>query len=102
MWEYLLSLALLSGLLGQGGAPLNVSVTVTNSELVTLLRDRVAALQAELFELQVDFNRVQYRYMCEVQLNLQLQDLMRAAGVPFPRRLCTTGTVPDDFKGYVP
>lgn len=87
--------ALLSGTPGQEGTPLNVAVTVTPSDQVLRLRQRVADLQSQLSALEADFNRTQYRYMCEVQLNLQLQDIMRAAGVPFPRRLCTTGTVPD-------
>lgn len=61
------------------------------------LRARIAELEAQFAELEADFNRTQYCYMCEVQLNLQLQDIMRAAGVSFPRRLRTTGTVPEDF-----
>ena len=101
MCECPLSSALLSALTGQGGTPLNVAVTVTPSDEVAQLRAQIADLRAQLSELQVSFNRTQYRYMCEVQLNLQLQDLMRHAGVSFPRRLCTTGTVPDDFQGYV-
>lgn len=100
MCECTLSSALLSGILGREGAPLNVAVTVTPSDLVTELRNTVADLRRQLVDYEVSYNRVQYRYMCEVQLNLQLQDLMRQAGVPFPRRLCTKGTVPDDFKGY--
>lgn len=94
-----LSSALLSGLFGQGGTPLNVAVTVTPSDEVTSLRSRIAQLEEQFSELQRSFNRTQYLYICEVQLNLQLQDLMRAAGVPFPRRLCTRGTVPDNFPG---
>lgn len=99
MCECLLSSALLSGLTGQGGTPLNVAVTVTPSDEVMALRSRIAELEDQLSDLETTFNRTQYRYMCEVQLNLQLQDIMRSADVPFPRRLCTTGTVPDDFKG---
>lgn len=101
MCECPFSSALLSALTGQGGTPLNVAVTVTPSDQVTVLRGMVADLRKQLAASEDAYNRVQYRYMCEVQLNLQLQDLMRAANVPFPRRLCTTGTVPDDFKGYV-
>ena len=97
MCECPFSSALLSGILGQGGTPLNVAVTVTPSDEVTALRTRIAQLEGQLSELETTFNRTQYRYMCEVQLNMQLQDLMRAAGVSFPRRLRTTGTVPDDF-----
>lgn len=99
MCECSLSSALLSGLIGQGGTPLNVAVTLTPSDEVMSLRSRIVDLESQLADLETTFNRTQYRYMCEVQLNLQLQDLMRAAHVPFPRRLCTTGTVPDDFKG---
>lgn len=85
-----LSSALLSYLTGGEGSPLRVSVSVTPSDEVTALRAQVAALEAELAMLRTEHNRTEYLYMCEVKLNLQLQDLMRAAGVPFPRRLCTT------------
>lgn len=85
-----LSSALLSYLTGGEGSPLKVSVSVTPSDEVTALRAQVAALEAELAMLRTEHNRTEYLYMCEVKLNLQLQDLMRAAGVPFPRRLCTT------------
>lgn len=100
MCECILSSALQSISSGLGGAPLNVAVTLTPSDEVCQLRDKVAQLQRQLDASQIEYNRVQYRYMCEVHLNLQLQDLMRQAGVSFPRRLCTRGTVPDDFKGY--
>ena len=95
MCECPLSSALLSALTGQGGTPLNVAVTVTPSDQVTLLRKRIVELQTQLAELEAEFNRAQYRYMCEVQLNLQLQDIMRRAGVSFPRRLCTSGVSPE-------
>ena len=101
MCECIFSSALRSAGIGTGGAPLNLAITVTPSDEVLQLRAKVASLQRDLDASQIDYNRVQYRYLCEVQLNLQLQDLMRAAGVSFPRRLCTKGTVPDDFKGYV-
>lgn len=101
MCECILSSALRSAGIGTGGAPLCLSVTLTTSDEVQQLRSKVASLQRDLDAARIDFNRVEYRYRCEVLLNLQLQDLMRAAGVPFPRRLCTKGTVPDDFKGYV-
>lgn len=101
MCECPLSTALLSGIFGQGGTPLNVAVTVTPSDEVTSLRSRIAEVEGQLSELQRSFNRVQYLYICEVQLNLGLQDLMRQAGVPFPRRLRTTGVVPDGFQGYL-
>lgn len=95
MCECPLSSALQSCLSGLGGAPLNVAVTLTSSDEVLALRSRLVELEGQLSELQRDFNRVQYLYMCEVQLNLQLQDLMRAAGVAFPRRLCTSGVAPE-------
>lgn len=91
MCECPLSSALLGSLTAGEGSPLRVAVTLTASDEVTALRSRVASLEAELAALRTAYNRTEYLYMCEVQLNLQLQDLMRAAGVPFPRRLCTTG-----------
>lgn len=101
MCECHLSSALLSCLTGQGGTPLNLVVTLTPSDEVVALRSRVAELERQLADFEVTFNRTQYRYMCEVQLNLQLQDLMRRAGVSFPRRLCTTDEVPDWFMAHV-
>lgn len=86
-----LSSALLPYFTGEGGSPLKVAVSVTPSDEVMALRSQVSELQAELAALRTAHNRTEYLYMCEVKLNLQLQDLMRAAGVPFPRRLCTTG-----------
>lgn len=100
MCECPFSLALLSAF-GQGGAPLNVAVTLTASDEVTSLRSRISDLEHQLSDLRTSFNRAQYLYMCEVQLNLQLQDIMRAAGVSFPRRLCTSGVVPDGFDAFL-
>lgn len=88
-----LSSALLSYLTGGEGTPLKVEVSVTPSDEVNALRDRVAELEGELAELRQAYSRVEYRYRCEVLLNLQLQDLMRVAGIPFPRRLRTAGAV---------
>lgn len=99
MCECLSSSAPLSCILGQGGTPLNIAVTLTSSDEVLSLRSQVSELQGQLSELQQSFNRAQYLYMCEVQLNWQLQDILKAAGISFPRRLRTTGTVPADFKG---
>ena len=87
-----LSFALAPILTGGGGSPLKVEVSLTPSDEVNALRSQVSELQARVAELQRDFNKVEYRYRCEVMLNLQLQDIMAVAGVPFPRRLRTTGT----------
>lgn len=91
MCECPLSSALLSGLTGQGGTPLNVAVTLTTADEVIELRQRIKTLEAMITDHEREFNRVQYLYMCEVSLNLQLQDIMRAYHVSFPSRLCTTG-----------
>lgn len=96
MCECLLSSALLGSLTAGEGSPLKVEVLVTPSDEVTALRARVAALEGEIAELRRSYNQVEYRYRFEVMLNFQLQDLMRAAGVPFPRRLCTSGIVEGD------
>lgn len=91
MCECPLSSALLSGMAGQGGTPLKLAVTLTTADEVIQLRQRILTLEELLADHEREYNRVQYLYMCEVQLNLQLQDIMRAHHVPFPRRLCTTG-----------
>lgn len=93
MCECPLSSALLSALTGGEGTPLKVAVSLTPSDEVTALRAQVADLESQLADLRKEYNRVEYRYRFEVMLNFQLQDLMRAAHVPFPRRLQTTGTV---------
>lgn len=96
MSECPLSSALLGILTAGEGSPLKVEVSVTPSDEVNALRSRVAALEGELAALQQMYNRVELRYRCEVLLNLQLQYLMTAAGLRFPRRLRTTGTVEGD------
>lgn len=93
MCECPLSSALLSALTGEGGSPLKVAVSLTTSDEVNALRSQVADLTAQLVNLRQEYNRVEYRYRFEVMLNFQLQDIMRAAGVPFPRRLCTSQTL---------
>ena len=85
--------ALLSALTGGEGTPLRVAVSLTPSDEVTALRSQVAELRAQLSELRRDYDKVEFRYRCEVLLNLQLQDIMSQHGVPFPRRLRTTGVV---------
>lgn len=91
-----LSSALLGLLTAGEGSPLKVEVSLTPSDEVAALRARVAALEGELAALQQTYNVVEFRYRCEVLLNLQLQDFMTAAGLRFPRRLRTTGTVEGD------
>lgn len=93
MAECPLTVALLSALTGGEGTPLKVAVSLTASDEVAALRAQVADLTAELAQLRADYNKVEFRYRCEVLLNFQLQDLMRAAGVPFPRRLRTRQTL---------
>lgn len=93
MCECPLSSALLFALTGEGGSPLKVAVSLTTSDEVNALRAQVAELTAQLANLRQEYNRVEYRYRFEVMLNFQLQDIMRAAGVPFPRRLRTTQTL---------
>lgn len=70
-----------------------MEVSLTPSDEVQQLRAQLAELQARYDELVRDFNKVEYRYRCEVMLNFQLQDLLRAHGVRFPDRLRTVGLV---------
>lgn len=93
MCECPFTVALLTALTSGEGTPLKVAVSLTPSDEVTALRSQVADLTAQLAQLRADYNKVEFRYRCEVLLNFQLQDRMRAAGVPFPRRLCTTQTL---------
>lgn len=85
--------AFLAALHGEGGTPLKVEVSFTASDEVQQLRAQLAELQARYDELVRDFNKVEYRYRCEVMLNFQLQDIMQLHGIRFPDRLRSIGQI---------
>lgn len=63
--------------------PLTVAVTLEPSDEVKALRARVEALEEEAARLKAEYNRVEYKYRCEVIINCELVDLCRAHGVKY-------------------
>lgn len=63
--------------------PLRLEVVFTPSEEVTQLREQVKMLQQSLDGLQADYNRVELLYRSECAINLELQDILREARIPY-------------------
>lgn len=72
---------------GQGGASLNLHVSVTPSDEVVELRNQVLDLHRQLDALDARYRRVEYRYGCEVKVNEQICDIAKRCGVDIPSRL---------------
>lgn len=66
---------------------MSVSVSLTDSNEVIALKEQVAALTADLSDLQSKYNHLEYLYRCEVLVNSELTDLCRAHGVSIRRSL---------------
>lgn len=58
-------------------------MVITPSDEVLFLRDRVKALEGELSCLQQSYNRVELLYRSETLINIELQDLLSAHGIPY-------------------
>lgn len=56
---------------------------VTPSDEVVSLRERVQTLEGELAALQQSYNRVELLYRSETLINIELQDLLSAHGIPY-------------------
>lgn len=69
--------------------PLEIHVRVSPDDEVLALRAKVAELEAQGAEYKARADRAEFRYRCEVLINQELQDLCRAHGVDFRRRLKT-------------
>ena len=67
--------------------PFTLKVITQNSEEVKALQDRCSALQAEVMSLKRDYHQMEYKYVCECQLNMECIDLLRAHGIPFRKHL---------------
>ena len=63
--------------------PIVLEVRLTPSDEVVKLREQVKMLEGRLAALQADYNRVEFRYRCECVVNMELQDLLKANGVPY-------------------
>ena len=62
--------------------PEEIRVRLVSDEEVLNLRREVESLTARLEGLQTEYNRLEYRYRCEVIVNMELVDLCREHGVP--------------------
>lgn len=58
-------------------------VIFTPSEEVKALRGEVEALKEQLAKLQQEFNRLELLYRSECMINMELQDVLKAAGIPY-------------------
>lgn len=63
--------------------PLELVVRLIPSDEVLQLREQVKALQGKLDDLQAQYNRVEYKYRCEVIVANELLDLCRANGINY-------------------
>lgn len=67
--------------------PLELSITMTDSNKVRALEAEVARLEAALKDLQARYNRTEYLYRCEVLISIQICDYCRENGFKLPKRL---------------
>lgn len=70
-----------------GGSPLQVEVILTDSNMVQSLRQQLTQLQAEHDRLRDSFAHTEYKYRCEVLVNMQIMDYCKDKGIKIPRRL---------------
>ena len=70
-----------------GGSPLQVEVILTDSNMVQSLRQQLTQLEEEHDRLRDNFRLVEYRYRCEVLINMQIVDYCKTKGIKLPRRL---------------
>lgn len=66
-----------------GKGELRISLAVTDAQEVIDLRDQIAALQAELAGLRERCRSLEYDYRCEVIVNMELQDLLKANRISY-------------------
>ncbi len=63
--------------------PLELVVRLIPSDEVLQLREQVKTLQGRLDDLQARYNRVEYKYRCEVIVANELLDLCKAHGLNY-------------------
>lgn len=66
-----------------------LKIYLEDSNRVRELTEHIRALQTELDKLRADYNAIDYRYRCEVAINMQLTDLCRSKGVAYRAALDT-------------
>lgn len=70
-----------------GKGELRISLAVTDAQEVIDLRDQILALNEELAVMRERNRVLEYDYRCEVIVNMELQDLLRANGIKIRRPL---------------
>lgn len=70
-----------------GEGTLKLSVSLTDSAEVQLLKGQVSDLQSELDSLRELYNRTEYLYRCEVLVNMELLDLCKLHKIPVRRSM---------------
>lgn len=65
--------------------PIQLEITLTESDLVKELRLQNDDYRARLAQLDDRCKRVEYQYKCAVILNLQLHDWLREKGIKPPK-----------------
>ncbi len=63
--------------------PLCIKVILRNDDLVNRLRQKIADVQSDNDKLKERYRNLEYKYACEVQVNNELCDICRAAGIKF-------------------
>lgn len=72
---------------GGGNPPLRVEVVLTPSDEVLSLKAKIADLEKQLADLDALYRKVEFRYRCELLINLQTADFCKLHGLDVPSRL---------------
>lgn len=62
----------------------------TPSEEVTSLRGEVERLTQELIQAKSDYKALEWRYCCQLNLQMQLGDYAREQGIKIPERFLSS------------
>lgn len=67
--------------------PIKFNIAVEHTEQTKKLQSDLASARYELAEFKRRFNELEFKYICEVQLNTECIDLLRDNGIPFRKAL---------------
>lgn len=62
--------------------PLKLDVSLTPSQQVLSLQKRVSDLTYRINDMQCNYDRLEYKYRCEVLVNSELMDICRLHNFP--------------------
>lgn len=66
--------------------PIRLEVVFTPAEEVTILRERVKLLEADLLRKTQDYKQLEFRYCMQINLQMQLGDWCREHNIKVPER----------------